>query len=385
MGKTAKRWMWVAPKKASKAADKDAEKKNGEVSDKIHNFGKGIAGEILGGNPPYFELPLRTKSNVLFNESDKFLTLGTKKSKRRFLNVAHTRTFMQSMMVASACDDYIHSDRSVGKRELYYNLKHSLPKSNENTFEDDIESGTVLDDLEASLDILREQLHIIAKGRGSIYGDIVLEQAGDEINCMKMGRGGWLIPGYVEDVNIVSNNSEFILAVENDAMMNRLIEEKTAKKLSCILVTGEGMFPRGVRRFTKILQERLKIPVIAFVDGDPYGFYIYSVLKYGSIQLAHLSDRYAVPNSVYVGMTMDDIETYGLQKVTEKLKQVDIKRINEEMNYPWFKNNAAWMRQLKLMKEKGVRIEQQALANKSIDFVAKEYLPEKIEKKQFLS
>ena len=86
---------------------------------------------------------------------------------------------------------------------------------------------------------------------------------------------------------------------------------------------------RGVRRFIKILNEKLKLPVVSFVDGDPYGFYIYSVLKYGSIELAHLSERYAVPDAKYVGMTMDDIDTYGLQNVTEKLKDVDIKRIRD--------------------------------------------------------
>jgi DNA topoisomerase-6 subunit A len=107
-------------------------------------------------------------------------------------------------------------------------------------------------------------------------------------------------------------------------------------------------------------------------------------MKYGSIELAHLSDRYAVPNSKYVGMTMDDIETYDLKNVTEKLKEVDKKRIREEMEYPWFKRNKVWIRQLKMMEEKGVRIEQQALANKSLDFVAKKYLPEKIEGEKFL-
>jgi len=305
-------------------------------------------------------------------------------SLRKFLNYAHTRKFMQSTMVAAACEEYIKSGRTVGKRELYYNLKHSLPNSKQNTFEDDTESGAVLDDLEAALNILREQFHVVAKGRGSIYGDLDLRQAGDEFSCKGLGRGGWVIPGYTEDVEFLNCNADFILAVENDAMMNRLIEEKVWKKLNCLLVTGEGMFPRGVRRFIKRMHDELKLPVIAFVDGDPWGFYIYSVLKYGSIQLAHLSDRYAVPEAKYVGMTMDDIDEYQLQGVTEKLKDVDKKRIKEELEYPWFKHSKEWMRQLKLMLEKGVRIEQQALANKSISFVADTYLPEKIEAEKFL-
>ncbi len=352
--------------------------------ERIREFGKQLLEQIKRGESPYFQMPTRTKGNVMFEEGDKTLSLGGRMSTRRFLNYAHTRKFMQSVMIAAATMEYIKSDRTVGKRELYYNLKHSLPNSKQNTFEDDTESGSVLDDLEASLNILREQFHVIAKGRGSIYGDLDLRQAGDEFSCKGLGRGGWLIPGYTEDVEFLNYNADFILAIENDAMMSRLIEEKAWKKLNCLLVTGEGMFPRGVRRFVKRMHEELKLPVIAFVDGDPWGFYIYSVLKYGSIQLAHLSDRYAVPDAKYLGMTMDDIETYGLEHVTEKLKDIDRKKIKEEMQYPWFKHSPEWMRQLKLMAEKGVRIEQQALANKSLAFVAEKYLPEKVEEGKFL-
>ncbi|HIK02060.1 TPA: DNA topoisomerase IV subunit A [archaeon] len=371
----------MAAKNKDKTFDEKIKK---ESLDSISGFGKKIVASVEDKNPPVFEIPLRSKTNISFDEKQKILVLGDKTSSRRFLNVAHARKFMQSALIASACKEYIEHDRTVGKRELYYNLKHSLPNSKENTFEDDIESGTVLNDLEASMGVLRERLHIEAKARGSIYGDITLSQAGDTFDCSKLGRGGWAIPGYTEDVDIINYKADFILAIENDAMMSRLIQEKVYKNLNCLLVTGEGMFPRGVRRFIKLLNEKLKLPVIAFVDGDPYGFYIYSVLKYGSIELAHLSERYAVPNTRYVGMTMDDIETYELQNVTEQLKEVDKKRIKEELGYMWFKNNPAWVRQLEKMLEMGVRIEQQALANKSLDFVAKKYLPEKIKEENFL-
>ncbi|MCD6230143.1 MAG: DNA topoisomerase IV subunit A [Candidatus Diapherotrites archaeon] len=357
---------------------------NEEILNSLSSFGKNMVDQIKNEEPPKFFVPTRTQTNIRYDEEKRLLRLGEGKSERKFINAAHTRKFMQTTMVASACMSYVNAEKTVGKRELYYNLKHSLPNSKENTFDDDTESGSVLDDLECSLDILRSQLHVNAKGRGSVYGDITIKQAGDEFNCSGLGRGGWLIPGNVEDIEITNCNADFILAIENDAMMSRLIEEKTWKSLGCILVTGEGMFPRGVRRFLKILYERLKLPVITFVDGDPYGFYIYSVLKYGSINLAHLSDKYAVPTAKYVGMTMDDIETYNLKNVTEKLKDIDRNRINEEMRYPWFKNNPVWLRQLKLMAEKGIRIEQQALANKSLEFVASTYLPEKIENEMFL-
>lgn len=359
-------------------------KEDKDALENLKEFGEQLTARIENKKSPTFNLPVRSKSNVSFDQGRGILKLGERESTRSFINVSHTRKFMQSILVASACKSYIENDRTVGKRELYYNLKHSLPGSKENTFDGDTESGSVLDDLEAGLDLLREQLHVEAKARGSIYGDITLKQSGDTFDCSKLGRGGWAIPGYVEDVEVVNHNAEFILAIENDAMMSRLIQEKVYKDLDCLLVTGEGMFPRGVRRFLKVLTDKLNLPVIAFVDGDPYGFYIYSVLKYGSIQLAHLSNRYAVTDSKYVGMTVDDIEKYELEHVTEKLKDVDKKRIGEELEYPWFKKNETWVRQLKLMAEKGVRIEQQALANKSLDFVANTYLPEKIENEEFL-
>ncbi len=118
-------------------------------------------------------------------------------------------------------------------------------------------------------------------------------------------------------------------------------------------------------------------------DGDPYGWYIYSVIKQGSMALAAHSDFMACPEARYVGMTLDDIETYDLKQVTEKMKDGDVKRAKEMLDYPWFQNKE-WQRQLKKAISEKVRIEQQALANKRLDFVATEYLPQKIKKKDFL-
>ena len=120
-----------------------------------------------------------------------------------------------------------------------------------------------------------------------------------------------------------------------------------------------------------------------FTDGDPYGWYIYSTIKQGSMNLAYLSKRLSVPDSVFVGMTMRDITTYNLGSVTEKLKATDKSRIKELKSYEWFKSKK-WQKELDLCLRLGVRIEQQALANRSLEFVAKEYLPQKIEHKNFL-
>jgi DNA topoisomerase-6 subunit A len=99
--------------------------------------------------------------------------------------------------------------------------------------------------------------------------------------------------------------------------------------------------------------------------------------------LAAHSEFMSVPDAKYIGMTIDDVKNYGLENVTENMKEGDIKRAKEMMAYPWFQNKE-WQDQLKKALTQKIRIEQQALANKKLDFVATHYLPEKIRNKEFL-
>ena len=82
-------------------------------------------------------------------------------------------------------------------------------------------------------------------------------------------------------------------------------------------------------------------------------------------------------------MTLEDIKTYKLENVTENMKEGDIKRAKEMLAYPWFQDKD-WQILLKKALVDKKRIEQQALANRRLDFVATHYLPEKINNKDFL-
>ena len=349
----------------------------------LGKFGEGIYEQIMKEESPSIKIPQRGKSNVYFDDNEKVIQLGDKFSKRHFLNVAHTKKFMQTVLVASYCRRLVEENKHAGIRELYYALKHTVEGSKENTFDDQIESNPIIEDLETALDILREELNLTADRRGYIYGDVVLKDGEDEFNASKLGRGGWAVPGTVEEIDFLNLNAEYILVIETAAMCDRLIEEKFAQKNNALLVACQGQAPRGIRRLINRLHNEHKLPVYVFTDGDPYGWYIYSTIKQGSMNLAYLSRRLGVPDAKFIGMTMDDIDDYDLQKVTEKLKDMDKKRINEIMEYEWFKHKD-WQEQMKKCLKLGVRIEQQALANKSLEFVAKEYLPQKIENEVFL-
>jgi len=357
--------------------------KTEQIIARIKKLGEELQEEVDSGRNPNIVMPAKGLSNVNFDEKNLLLTLGDKKMKRSFLNIAHARKFMQTVMIANLCRKLVESDKHASIREVYYQLKHTIEGSKENTFEGQEESDPIIEDLERTLDVLREQMNLTADRKGYLYGNIKITDAGDTINCAKLGRGGYGIPSTVEDLGFAEVDADFALVIETAAMYERLVEEKFAKKNNAILVATQGQAARGVRRLIHRLSNEAKLPVIVFTDGDPYGYYIYSVIKMGSINLAYLSSELGTPACKFIGMTMTDISHYGLEKVTENLKDLDVKRIKEEMKYAWFKDKR-WQMELKKMLKGGVRIEQQALANKSLEFVAKKYLPDKISREDFL-
>ena len=375
------------PKKKAKSKAKGKETPE-TIAKRLEGVAQSIVGDIKKGRDPEFVTQQRGKSNVEFNEKKGILQLGDRETTRTFLNVGHAKKFMQTMLVNTKAHEYLKHNKTASIREIYYELKHTVPKTNENTFEDQNESNSVIVDLEHSVDTIREKLNLHANPKGTLYGDITLRDKmhhNDKFNCGKLGRGGWSIMSRLEpdEIEIVSCSAKYVLVIETEAMYERLVEEKFPQKNKCILVSTGGQAARGTRRLIHRLHSERKLPAIVFTDGDPFGWYIYSVIKQGSMALAAHSEFMACPEAQYIGMTLDDIETYELQNVTEKMKEGDIKRAKEMLDYPWFQNKP-WQRQLKKALSEKVRIEQQALANKSLEFVATEYLPEKIKKKDFL-
>jgi len=72
-----------------------------------------------------------------------------------------------------------------------------------------------------------------------------------------------------------------------------------------------------------------------------------------------------------------------LKDYTIKAREVDIKRAKEMMKYDWFQHKA-WQKELKLMVERKVKAELEALSGRGLKFMTEVYLPEKIKKKKFL-
>jgi DNA topoisomerase-6 subunit A len=354
------------------------------VKSELERLGEKLINDIEKKDNPNIDIPIRALSNVIFDRKTGQLTLGDKSAKRYFFNVAHAKKFMQTVMVAAFCKSLIDEKIHASIRDMYYNLKRTLADSNENTFDEQSESDPIIVDIEVALNTLREQLHLTTDRKGIVAGNVKIEDRGDIIDWSKLGSGGWSIPSTVDEVTFKKVDAEFVLVVEKNAGFERLHEDKFWQKRNCILIGTGGQPSRGTRLLIQRLNDEYKLPVYVFADADAYGVYIYSVIKSGSISLAHVSDRIATPKAKYIGLTISDIFEYDLKKAIIKAKDVDIKRAKELLQYEWFKKNPRWQKELNLMIEKGIKAEIEALSHRGLKFMSEEYLPDKLKKEDFL-
>jgi DNA topoisomerase-6 subunit A len=371
----------MATKTKSSKTDRDA-----VTLSKIEKLARGLLGQVSKGVNPAVEIRTRTLSNIAFNNKKKIIELGDRTQSREFFNAAMARKFMQTLLVASGCKTLIDEGKTISIRQMFYMTKHTLEGSSENTFEDQNESDPIIEDLEVGIDALREELHLFANRRGLVVGKLSVNDAGDTIDLAHMGRGGWGIPSICEpdQLKFVKNSAEFILIVEKQAVWHRLNEDRFWEKHNCILMTSEGQAARGARRLLQRMSTELKLPIYVLVDNDPWGFYIYSVLKQGSINLAYESMRMAVPNVRFLGMSAFDYKKFTMPKAAEiKLTKEDIARAEQMKAYPWFRDKR-WQREIQGTIDNGFKMEVDSLLTKSISFITEQYLPKKLKDRDYL-
>src|SRR5436189_5114873 len=124
------------------------------------------------GRAPYVEIPSRSLSNVKFNQSKRIIEMGRGTNRRELFNLAQARSYMQTLLVASGCKQLIDQGKTTSIRGLFYLLKHTIEGTSEETFDAQDECDPVIEDMEVTLDAMREELHLYAKNAGAMVGPI---------------------------------------------------------------------------------------------------------------------------------------------------------------------------------------------------------------------
>jgi len=355
------------------------ERDNGRAIARMVEVAEGIHGDIQREKKPHMSFPIRSLSNVRYDARGGTFKMLGRKSRRDF-SYATVKTFAQSVRMLALSKAVVEDDDIINKREAYYRSKSWA----EAAFKEQPESDTVMDDLEAMLGFNREQIGFIPDEHGgSVAGRLtVIDQdpaTGEdvEIDCTRFGTGAYSVPPQVEQLRF-ETSAKFVLVVETAAMFQRLVKHAFWDTAKCVLIAMGGVPTRACRRFIRRLSDAHKLRVFAFTDGDPYGYAnIYRTLKVGSGNAAHLNEFFCVPRVRYLGVTPQDIIDYDLP--TQPLKDIDIKRAKDALkNDPFFHHHKEWQKAIQQMLKMKVRVEQQAFAAHSLNFVIERYLPEKL-------
>lgn len=142
------------------------------------------------------------------------IVLGGKRSARSFMNVKESRksaiTLRVMQLLHAVLDKRIH----ITKRDLFY--------TDVKLFVDQAESDGVLDDVATMIGCTRSNLHVVASDKGLVVGRIQFEEDGDPIDCTRMGVGGKAIPPYIDKIENIRSDAEFVLLVEKEAAYMRM-------------------------------------------------------------------------------------------------------------------------------------------------------------------
>jgi len=377
--------------------DREARKKASQI---LRDTFLKVIEQINKREPPVMEIPKRTLSNTIYDEKRGLLILGKEKLRRNFLDLNEAKRFMQTTLMASIIYDALVNDEYPTIRDLYYRGKHSIilkgtnKTYEENTWDEQKESDSVIVDIEVFTNLLREDMLILSKEKGKVVGDMQIRSGNDVIDLSKMGHGAYAIEPTPDLIDFVNVNAEFVLVVEKDAVFQQLHRAGFWRQYKAILITSAGQPDRATRRFVRRLNEELKLPVYILTDADPYGWYIYSVFRIGSIQLSYESERLATPNAKFLGVSMTDIfgdknkKPYLSEQERRnyiiKAKEADVKRALEIKDYDWFKTKG-WQHEIEIFLDKKSKLEIEAMASKGLKFLAFQYIPEKIKSGDFVS
>jgi len=344
------------------------------VAERIERLVSNCIRSIMGGNAFEFLVPSRAPSNQIYiKELDRIALKKSAMSSRSFLNPSTVRKSAVMARAMQLIHNIVQSRIHITKRELFY--------TDVKLFKDQKQSDAVLDDVACMVGCTRTSLNVIASEKGLVVGDLQFKEAGDEIDCSKMGIGGKGIPPVLDQVTDLRSNAKFVLLVEKDAAFIRLSEDRFYKKEAsrCIIITAKGQPDVATRVFLRRLRDELKLPVLALMDSDPYGLKILSVYMSGSKNMSYDAASLTCPDIKWLGVRPSDLNKYNIPAECRlDMSPADMKAGELLLKEDFVKKNPEWVAEIKQMLKTKQKAEIQALATFGFQFLTESYLPQKI-------
>ena len=139
------------------------EKSKDEVIQALHNVASEMHDKMSKGNPPTMTLPVRSKSNIGFDQRLGVYKYGKKRTVRDATSLGSARQLLRSLHVTEFIEEMINSGKSSTLREMYY-ISEAWGNGK---FHSQNESNNLAEDLEIVTKCLREDFRLRPEEDGS--------------------------------------------------------------------------------------------------------------------------------------------------------------------------------------------------------------------------
>lgn len=327
---------------------------------------------ITDGQGFGYTVPSRAASNQLYVPALGRLVLQDATTRREWAHASSARRVTIMARVLELVYDLALRGIHVTKRDLFY--------TDVKLFVKQAESDACIEDVATVLGCTRHSLHVVASEKGIVVGRLRFRDAGDLIDCARMGVSGKSIPAAVDRLTDLESDAEFILLVEKDAAFARLAEDRFYQQYPCIIITARGQPDVATRALLRRLRLELGLPVLALVDADPYGLQILSTYLNGSKNMSFDSANLVTPDIRWLGVRPSDLERYQLpEQVLLDMTENDIKTGRRLLEEDFVRNNAGWTRELQRMLKTKKKAEIQSLNARGVQYLTRVFLPQKLQ------
>ncbi|KAI0958728.1 hypothetical protein AcV7_004458 [Taiwanofungus camphoratus] len=244
---------------------------------------------------------------------------------------ASARPFAHLFRVVDLIHEGLVNDIPTTKRDIYYK---DVPLFKSQTVVD-----RLVDDLAATLDLGRADLHVRAASKGLVCGHgLAIQLDHGEIVHVNDSEGSLIPVGEEISRFEVDDSLSWVLIVEKEAVFQTLCRlrlashpslpgpgiivtvpyEHSFRHLDANSVQGKGYPDVATRQLVKTLSDNLpaNIPILALVDGDAYGLDILSVYRFGSTSMRHESEKLAASRIRWAGIWTSELACLGVDKDT---------------------------------------------------------------------
>ena len=241
----------------------------------LHDVVREMYDRIVKGDPPTMTLPVRTKNNIGFDPKLGVYKYGKKRTIRDATSLGSAKQLLRALHVIEFIESMIDDGKSSTLREMYYISEGwGLGK-----FQSQNESNNLAEDLEIVTRCLREDFKLRPEEDGArMIGNLTLRERNRRGEWMRInarddvGDSGYGVPYNVEaeKIEFLEHDIKFIMAIETGGMFDRLVENGFDEDFNCALLHLKGQPARSTRRIMKRMSEEWDLPVVVFLDGDPW-------------------------------------------------------------------------------------------------------------------